>query len=134
MYKETEPKPIRAITSYLVGVIFLYLSVFLSEKSRYDGRFITAIPIVLPLVFAIALFSISVLFVLTGEYPWLFRTGIMSLVSGTTTFAFGVIAYDLKVSSIVWAGSIGIGVMFIIAAVVRLIIQGGLSTYRKAKN
>ena len=134
MYKETNPKPLRAIIAYVIGIIFLYLSVFLSQRMKYNGHFISAIPIVLPLVFAIAFFSISVIFVLTKEYPWFFRTGIMSLVSGITIFAFGIVAYDLKVSSIVWAGSIGMGVLFAIAAIVRLTIQGGLSAYRKAKN
>ena len=134
MYKETNPKPLRAIIAYVIGIIFLYLSVFISQRIKYSGHFISAIPIVLPLVFAIGSFGISVLFVLTKEYPWFFRTGIMSLVSGITVFAFGIVAHVLKVSSIVWAGSVGIGILFIIAAVVRLIIQGGLSAYRKAKN
>jgi hypothetical protein len=131
---QTNPKLIRAIIAYVIGIIFLYLSVFLSQRIKYNGHFISAIPIVLPLVFAIAFFSISVIFVLTREYPWLFRTGMMSLVSGITMLAFGIVAYDIKIPSIVWAGSIGIGVLFTIAAIARLLIHGGLSAYRKAKN
>jgi len=76
-------------------------------------------------------FGISVLFILTETYPWLFRTGIMSFVIGLTMFIFGMISFNLKVSSIVWAGSVGIGVLFILGAIVRLLIQGGLSAYRK---
>ncbi|MGP6207958.1 hypothetical protein ACNF42_08035 [Cuniculiplasma sp. SKW3] len=101
MYKETNPKLIRAITAYLIGIIFLYLSIFLSQRIKYNGHFISAIPVALSLVFAIAFFSISVIFVLTKEYPWLFRTGMMSLVSGITIFIFGIVAYNFRISSIV---------------------------------
>jgi len=90
-------------------------------------------PLIFPLVFAIVCFAISVLFIFTKTYSWFFRTGIMSLVSGLTMLIFGIISFNLKVSSIIWGGSVGIGVLFILAAMVRLLIQGGLSAYRKAK-
>ncbi len=134
MYKETNPKPFRAIISYAAGLIFLYLSVFLSFRIKYTGSFISAMPLIFPLVFAIVCFAISVLFIFTKTYSWFFRTGIMSLVSGLTMLIFGIISFNLKVSSIIWGGSVGIGVLFILAAMVRLLIQGGLSAYRKAKN
>ena len=58
----------------------------------------------------------------------------MSLVIGLSMFIFGIISFNLKVSSIVWAGSVGIGVLFTFGAMVRLLIQGGLGVYRKSKN
>jgi len=134
MYKETNPKLLRAIISYMIGLIFLYLSIFLSSRIKYTGHFISVIPVIFPLVFAMVSFGVSVLFILTKTYPWLFRTGIMSLVIGLSMFIFGIISFNLKVSSIVWAGSVGIGVLFILGAMVRLLIQGGLGVYRKSKN
>ena len=134
MYKETNPKPVRGIIAYLIGIIFLYLSVFLSQNIKYDGNFTSAIPILFPLVFAIAAIGVSILFILGKEYPWFFRTGIMSLAIGVTLFIFGIITYYSGVESLLWGGSVGIGVLFVIAAIVRLTIQGGLSAYRKAKN
>ena len=134
MYKETNPKPVRGIIAYLIGIIFLYLSVFLSQHIKYDGNFTSAIPILFPLVFAIAAIGVSILFILGKEYPWFFRTGIMSLAIGVTLFIFGIITYYSGVESLLWGGSVGIGVLFVIAAIVRLTIQGGLSAYRKAKN
>ena len=134
MYKETNPKPVRGIIAYLIGIIFLYLSVFLSQHIKYDGNFTSVIPILFPLVFAMAAIGISILFILGQEYPWFFRTGIMSLVNGITMFVFGMISFHFKISSVIWAGSLGIGILFILAAIVRLIIQRGLSAYRKVKN
>jgi hypothetical protein len=134
MYKETNPKPVRGIIAYLIGIIFLYLSVFLSQHIKYDGNFTSVIPILFPLVFAMAAIGVSILFILGKEYPWFFRTGIMSLAIGVTLFIFGIITYYSGVESLLWGGSIGIGVLFVIAAFVRLTIQGGLSAYRKAKN
>jgi hypothetical protein len=101
---------------------------------KYTGHFISVIPVIFPLVFAMVSFGISVLFILTETYPRLFGTGIMSLVIGFSIFIFGMISFNLKVSSIVWAGSVGIGVLFILGAIVRLLIQGGLSAYIKSKN
>lgn len=134
MYKETSSKPFRAIISYSIGVIFLYLSVFLSTKIKYNGHFISAMPVMFPLAFAMVCFGISTLFIFTKKYPWFFRTGIMSLLNGISMFIFGIVAFSLKVSSLVWASSVGIGVLFLLAAMVRLVIQGGLGAYRKAKN
>lgn len=134
MYKETNPKPVRGIIAYLIGIIFLYLSVFLSQHIKYDGNFTSAIPILFPLVFAMVAIGVSILFILGKEYPWFFRTGIMSLAIGVTLFIFGIITYYSGVESLLWGGSVGIGVLFVIAAIVRLTIQGGLSAYRKAKN
>ncbi len=123
-----------SILSYAVAWAFLYLSVFLSEYIKYDGNFISALPILFPLVFAMVFIGISVLFIFDKEYPWFFRTGIMSLAIGVTLFIFGIIAFYYGVESLLWGGSIGIGVLFTVAGIVRLIIQGGLSAYRKAKN
>jgi hypothetical protein len=81
-----------------------------------------------------AAIGVSILFILGKEYPWFFRTGIMSLAIGVTLFIFGIITYYSGVESLLWGGSVGIGVLFVIAAIVRLTIQGGLSAYRKAKN
>ena len=94
----------------------------------------TLIPILFPFIFAMAFIGISVLFIFDKEYPWFFRTGIMSLAIGVTLFIFGIIAFYYGVESLLWGGSIGIGVLFTVAGIVRLIIQGGLSAYRKAKN
>ena len=57
----------------------------------------------------------------------------MSFAIGITLFIFGVISYYSGVESLLWGGSVGIGILFIIAAIVRLIIQGGMSAYRKAE-
>ena len=46
----------------------------------------------------------------------------MSFAIGITLFIFGVISYYSGVESLLWGGSVGICVLFIIAAVVRLII------------
>ena len=123
-----------SIISYVLACLLLYLSVFLSRHIKYDGKFISALPILFPLVFAIAFIGVSVLFIFGKEYPWFFRTGIMSLASGVTLFIFGILAYSSGVESLLWGGSVGLGVLFVIAAVVRLVIQGGLGAYRKAKN
>ncbi|WP_237698759.1 hypothetical protein [Picrophilus oshimae] len=72
-----------------------------------------------------AAIGVSILFIFGKEYPWFFRTGLMSLAIGVTFFIFGIIAYYSGVESLLWAGSIGIGVLFTIAAIVGLIIQGG---------
>ena len=123
-----------SILSYALALVLLYLSVFLSQHIKYDGKFTSAIPILFPLVFAMAFIGISILFIFGKEYPWFFRTGIMSFAMGLTLFIFGIIAYYSGVESLLWGGSIGIGVLFTIAAIVRLLIQGGLSAYRKTKN
>ena len=123
-----------SIISYALACLLLYLSVFLSRHIKYDGNFISALPTLLPLVFAIAFIGFSILFIFGKGYPWFFRTGIMSLAIGITLFIFGIIAYSSGVESLLWGGSVGIGVLFAIAAIVRLIIQDGLSAYRKAKN
>ena len=127
-------KSYESIISYVLACFLLYLSVFLSQHIKYNGTFISALPILLPLVFAILFIGISILFIFGKEYPWFFRTGIMSLAIGITLFIFGIITYSSGVESFLWGGSIGISVLFAIAAIVRLIIQGGLSAYRKAKN
>ena len=119
--------------SYALACVMLYLSVFLSHHTKYNGNFTSAITILLPLVFAMALIGISILFIIGKEYPWFFRTGIMSLMIGVTLSIFGIIAYHFGVESLLWGGSVGIGVLFVIAGIVRLIIQGGLSAYSKAK-
>ena len=124
----------KSIIFYIIGVISLYVSVLMSYYFKYNGDFVSAMPLILPLVFALVFFSISVLFILNRNYPWFFRTGIMSLVNGITMFVFGMISFHFKISSVIWAGSLGIGILFILAAIVRLIIQGGLSAYRKVKN
>ena len=58
----------------------------------------------------------------------------MSLTDGLAVFIFAIISFMFNVSPVIWAGSVGIGVFFILAAIVRLIIQGGLSAYKKGKN
>ena len=125
---------VESILSYALALVLLYLSVFLSEHIKYNGSFTSAMPILFPLVFAMAFIGISILFIFGKEYPWLFRTGIMSFAIGITLFIFGIISYYSGVESLLWGGSVGIGVLFIIAAIVRLIIQGGLSAYRKSKS
>ncbi len=127
-------KVFKSLIFYIIGVIFLYVSVLMSQYFKYKGDFVSAMPLIFPIIFALAFFSISVLFIMDRKYPWFFRTGIMSLVSGITLFIFGMISFQFKVNSIIWAGSLGIGVLFILAAIVRLIIQGGLTAYKKAKN
>lgn len=127
-------KVFKSLIFYIIGVIFLYVSVLMSQYFKYKGDFVSAMPLIFPIVFVLAFFSISVLFIMDGKYPWFFRTGIMSLVSGITLFIFGMISFPFKVNSIIWAGSLGIGVLFILSAIVRLIIQGGLTAYKKAKN
>lgn len=117
----------KSVIFYIIGVTFLYVSVFLSHYFRYNGNFVSALPLILPIVFALVFFSISILFILDRSYPWFFRTGIMSLVGGITLFVFGIIMFQFRVSSVIWAGSLGIGVLFILAGIIRLIIQGGLS-------
>lgn len=119
------------LLSYALALGLLYLSVFISQHIKYSGTFTSAIPVLFPLVFSMAFIGVSVLFILRKEYPWFFRTGIMSLAIGMTLFIFGIITYYSGIESLLWGGSIGIGVLFIIAAFVRLIIQGGLSAYRK---
>ena len=133
MLVTSKRKYYKAILSYALVLVLLYLSVFLSQHIKYSGTFTSAIPILFPLVFSMAFIGISVLFILGKEYPWFFRTGIMSLAIGMTLFIFGIITYYAGVESLLWGGSLGIGVLFIIAAFVRLIIQGGISAYRKIK-
>jgi hypothetical protein len=124
----------KSLLFYIVGLALLYVSIFLSNNLKFNGNFISALPIVLPLVFSIASIGVAVIFIMEKDSPWFFRTGMMSLVSGITLFSFGVLAFYLGVKSLVWAGSFVIGIMLIFAAMVRLFIQGGLSAYRKAKN
>ncbi len=123
-----------SVVAFAIACGLLYLSVFLSQHLRYNGSFISAFPIVLPLVLAIVAIGISVLFIMGKQYPWFFRTGIMSLATGITLLVFGIVTYHYGVASLLWAGAIGVGVLFILAAFVRLIIQGGLSAYRKFKS
>ncbi|BAB59286.1 TVG0149603 [Thermoplasma volcanium GSS1] len=123
----------KSILFYVVGLALLYLSIFLSNILKYNGHFISALPIVLPLVFSAASIGVAVILIMEKDSPWFFRTGIMSLVIGITLFLFGILTFYLGVESLVWAGSVVIGILFIIAAMVRLIIQGGLSTYRKIR-
>jgi hypothetical protein len=122
------------ILFYVVGLALLYLSIFLSNNLKYNGHFISALPIVLPLVFSMASISVAVILIMEKDSPWLFRTGIMSLVAGITLFLFGILTFYLGVKSLVWAGSFVIGILFILAAMVRLLLQGGLSAYRKSRN
>ncbi len=118
---------------YIIGVLLLLLSVFLSDHISYNGHFISDLPTVLPIVFSLISIGISVLFIFNRNYPWFFRTGMMSLISGITLSAFGIISFSFNVKAIVWGSSLGIGILFTIAAIVRLLIQGGLSAYRKIK-
>jgi len=124
----------KSILFYIVGLALLYLSIFLSNNIKYNGHFISALPIVLPLVFSMISIGVAVLLIMEKDSPWFFRTGIMSLVIGITLFSFGILTFDLGVKSLVWAGSVGLGILFILAAIVRLLIQGGLSAYRKIRN
>jgi hypothetical protein len=117
----------------LIGIVFLYVSILLSNYAKYNGDFPSALPRIIPIVFALVLFGISVLFILDRSYTWLFRTGIMSLTGGFTVFIFGIVSLSFNVSSVILVGSVGIGILFILAAIVRLIIQGGLSAYKKQK-
>ncbi len=123
-----------SIIAFAIACGLLYLSVFLSQHLRYNGSFILAFPIVLPLVFAMVSVGFSVAFIMGNQYPWFFRTGIMSLAVGITLSIFGIVTYKYGITSLLWAGSIGVGVLFILAAFVRLIIRGGLSAYRKFKS
>ncbi len=124
----------KSILFYIASLLLLYLSIFLSNNLKYNGHFISALPIVLPLIFSIASIGIAVLLIMEKDSPWFFRTGIMSLVGGITLFSFGILAFYLRVKSLVWAGSFVLGILFILAAMVRLLIQGGLSAYRKSRN
>ncbi|SIM84323.1 hypothetical protein [Cuniculiplasma divulgatum] len=124
----------KSLLFYIVGLALLYLSIFLSYNLKFDGHFISALPIVLPLVFSIASIGVAVILIMEKDSPWFFRTGIMSLVGGITLFSFGILTFYLGVKSLVWAGSFVVGIMFIFAAMVRLFIQGGLSAYRKSRN
>jgi hypothetical protein len=126
-------KAYKFLLFYATGILFLYISVFLSFKLKYNGSFISSTPVIFPMVFAMAFVGISVLFPLDNEYPWLFRTGIMSLVIGITMSIFGITSYYEEVISLVWVSSVVMGVLFILAAFVRLIIQGGLSAYKKIR-
>jgi hypothetical protein len=58
----------------------------------------------------------------------------MSLVAGITLYLFGILTFYLEVKSLVWAGSFVIGILFILAAMVRLLLRGSLSAYRKVRN
>ena len=124
----------KSIISYLIGITFLYVSILLSHYVKYNSHFLSAFPLILPIVFALVLFGVSVLFIFGRSYPWFFRTGMMSLTDGLAVFIFAIISFMFNVSPVIWAGSVGIGVFFILAAIVRLIIQGGLSAYKKGKN
>ncbi len=118
---------------YIIGVLLLPLSVFLSDHISYNGRFISDLPIILPIVFSLISIGISVLFIFNRNYPWFFRTGMMSLLGGITLSAFGIISFSFNVKAIVWGSSLGIGILFTIAATVRLLIQGGLSAYGRIR-
>ena len=123
---------LKSLLFYIIGILSLLLSVFLSDHTSYSANFISQLPIVLPIVFSAIPIAVSVLFVLDENYPYFFRTGIMSLLGGITLFAFGIISY-LFAKPIVWVSSLALGVLFILGAFVRLIIQGGLNAYRKSK-
>ena len=123
---------LKSLLFYIMGILLLLLSVFLSDHISYSANFISELPIILPIVFSIVSIGVSVLFILDKNYPWFFRTGMMSLLAGITLFAFGFISYSFA-KPIVWASSLGVGLLFILAAFVRLIIQGGLSAYRRFK-
>jgi predicted Abi (CAAX) family protease len=124
----------KSVIFYGIGVAFLFLSIFISDHVKFSGNFATALPIVLPMVFAIVFTMLSALFMMNRNLPWFFRTGFMSLVSGLTMFLFGFVSFALKTESLLWGGSLGIGILLMLAAVVRLLIQGGLSAYRKTRN
>ncbi len=59
----SKKKSYESILSYAVACAFLYLSIFLSQHIKYDGSFISAMPILFPLVFAMAFIGISILFI-----------------------------------------------------------------------
>ncbi len=117
--------------SYLVGLLLLYLSLFLSTQIPYHGNLVLELPIIIPMVFSIIAIGVSVHLFLGSSYPYFFRTGVMSLVAGITLFVFGFISYSFNAGSIVWAGSLVLGVIFIAGAIFRLLVQGGLSAYRR---
>ncbi len=119
---------------YTIGLILLYLSVFLSYHISYNSYFISQIPIILPLVFSLVAIGISIIFLLGKNLPWFFRTGIMSLAIGVTLLFFSIVLVFIGDRVFILGGSFIIGIFFIIAAFVRLIIQGGLNAYRKNKN
>ena len=123
---------LKSLLFYVIGILLLLLSVFLSDHISYSASFISQLPIVLPIVLSLVPIGASVVFILDENSPWFFKTGIMSLIGGITLFAFGIISYSFA-KPIVWASSLAGGVLFIFAAFVRLIIQGGLSAYRKFK-
>ena len=121
---------LKSLLLYVIGILLLLLSVFLSDHISYNSHFISQLPIVLPTVLSLVPIAASVLFILDENYPYFFRTGMMSLLGGITLFAFGIISYSFA-KPIVWASSLVLGVISLLGAFVRLIIQGGLSAYRK---
>jgi len=121
---------LKSLLFYIIGILLLLISVFLSDHISYSANFISELPIILPIVLSMASIGASVLFILDKNYPWFFRTGIASLLAGITLFAFGIISYSFA-KPIVWASSLALGVIMLLAAFVNLIIQGGLSAYRK---
>lgn len=124
----------KSLLFYVGGLVLLYLSIFLSNNLKYNGHFMSALPIVLPLVFSMAFIGVAVILIMEKDSPWLFRTGIMSLVIGITLFLFGILTFYMGVKSLVWVGSFALGILFIRGAMVRLFIHGGLRAYRKSRN
>ena len=123
---------LKSLLFYLIGILLLLFSAFLSDRICYSASFTSEFAIALIIVLSLVPIGASVVFILDENSPWFFKTGMMSLLAGITLFAFGIISYSFA-KPIIWASSLGLGVLFILAAFVRLIIQGGLSAYRKIK-
>jgi len=123
---------LKSLLFYLIGILLLLLSVFLSDHISYSANFTLEFTIALPIAFSIASIAASPFFILDRNYPYFFRTGISSLLTGITLLAFGIISYSFA-KPIVWASSLGVGLLFILVAFVNSIIQGGLSAYRRSK-
>ena len=123
---------LKSLLFYIIGILLLLLSAYLSDHVSYSANFTSEFTIALPIAFSIASIVASPFFILDRNYPYFFRTGISSLLTGITLFVFGIISHSFA-KPIVWASSLGVGLLFIVLAFVNLIIQGGLSAYRKSK-
>lgn len=116
----------------IMGVLLEFLSIVLGKIIPYrSGDFVALLPAILPMVIGMTLFGFTVLFLMDRDKPYFYRTGIMGLFMGLVMIIFAFVTFYLNGAAYILTGFLVLGFLMLIFAVIRLIIQGGISISRK---
>lgn len=119
----------------IMGVLLEFLSIVLGKIIPYrSGDFVGLLPATLSMVIGMTLFGFTVLFLVDRDKPYFYRTGIMGLFMGLVMIIFAFVTFYLNGAAYTLFGFFVLGFLMLIFAVIRLIIQGGISISRKIRD